>query len=386
MNRNYLTVLTLLVSITTGFSAVSEYDKEIKEYKKQITAQSSELEKIEKELELKKFEKEKYRTEEENIRKKLNLYNVQMKKLNKDIAGIESDIRATKNNLEEARRNLKLSTMEISQLKELIGTNLDHLYREKSTIYTFFDDPWFEKLELYMVEDKIQLVSVAERRKMYAELSQEKYTRVEKELAGLYKQLESKYKQQTVICKEQNELLKTTVVKRTTVEEDMKQLSRTAEEIQQLLESLEQKKQQTIEQKKQEELAKKQFKEKKHYLAWPVIGKVVQSFGKTKHPELDTYVISNGIKIETEPYTEVLAVDKGEVVYASNFRSYGKTVIIDHGGGTYTVYGNLGEISVNENKKVTMKSIIGKTSGKGILYFEMRIDNNPEDPVTWLMK
>ena len=384
MNKHLFIILILIVSVVPCVSRPANYDKEIKEYKKQIDNKAVELEKIEKELENKKTEKDKIRYEEESIRKQLSIYKVQLNKVSKEIINIESEIRITKIKLKDAMQTLKLAAMEIEQLKDIIARNLNYIYQNNYAIRVINADPWIEKLESCLINEKVEFMLKAEKRKQYSQEAQEKYTRVQKELNALYAQLDVKQKQQSGIYLQQKELFKTTQGKRIGLEDEIKQLNKTAEEVQGLIGNLEQQKQKTVEMKQQEEISRKQFKEKKKFLPWPVSGTVCSQFGKTKHAELDTYIISNGIKIKSGPNTDVLAVDKGEVVYASVFRSYGKTVIIDHGGSVYTIYGNLSEILVNTNKKISSEGVLGKTGNDGILYFEIRIDNNPENPVNWL--
>ena len=142
-----------------------------------------------------------------------------------------------------------------------------------------------------------------------------------------------------------------------------------------------------MELKRQDELSKKKFFEKKSRLPWPVEGEVIGKYGKLKHNDLDTYIISNGIKIEAGEDSIIKVISKGEIVYADNFRSYGKTVIVSHGGGFYTIYGQLGKILVKSKKKILGSEPIGRMErGENILYFEIRSDNKPLDPLVWLRK
>ena len=61
-------------------------------------------------------------------------------------------------------------------------------------------------------------------------------------------------------------------------------------------------------------------------------------------------------------------------------------VIIDHSGSFCTLYGQLGEITVTEGKKVKEGDVIGRIGAgtQNILYFEVRSKNIPEDPLLWL--
>jgi murein hydrolase activator len=69
--------------------------------------------------------------------------------------------------------------------------------------------------------------------------------------------------------------------------------------------------------------------------------------------------------------------------------TYGLTVIIDHGGGDYSIYGSLSRSDVRENQTVTKGQVIG---GVGIsdpdlpphLHFEIRHGGPAVDPATWL--
>ncbi|MFN3966903.1 MAG: murein hydrolase activator EnvC family protein, partial [Endomicrobiia bacterium] len=102
--------------------------------------------------------------------------------------------------------------------------------------------------------------------------------------------------------------------------------------------------------------------------------------------DLDTYIISNGIKIKANSEQHVISIDNGEVVYAKEFRSYGKTVILDHKGGVYTIYGYLGEIMVDEGAKIKRGQPVGKTDilNNNTIYFEINFDGEPQDPLKWL--
>ncbi len=81
----------------------------------------------------------------------------------------------------------------------------------------------------------------------------------------------------------------------------------------------------------------------------------------------------------------VKAVSRGEVLFSGEFRSYGQMIVIDHGGGFYTIYGQLSELYVQEGQKVQEAAVIGKLGAdQPILYFEVRSENKVEDPELWL--
>ncbi|HEY0590951.1 MAG TPA: peptidoglycan DD-metalloendopeptidase family protein, partial [Thermoanaerobaculia bacterium] len=75
-------------------------------------------------------------------------------------------------------------------------------------------------------------------------------------------------------------------------------------------------------------------------LEWPVRGEVIESFGRQKSTEFDTYVVNNGIRIAAEPGAPVRAVFTGTVLFAQWFKGYGNLIILDHGDRVFSLYGN----------------------------------------------
>lgn len=124
-------------------------------------------------------------------------------------------------------------------------------------------------------------------------------------------------------------------------------------------------------------------------LDYPVKGELISGFGKVKHPKFNAYVNNNGIELLAKPEQEVTAVFSGIVLFADWFKGYGKTVLVDCGDNVIMIYGHFSEILVNAGQKVAVKQIIGRigensATEKPTLYFEIRKDGKPENPVKWL--
>lgn len=125
----------------------------------------------------------------------------------------------------------------------------------------------------------------------------------------------------------------------------------------------------------------------KGVLAWPAAGRVRLGFGRHKHPRFDTYTVQNGIEIAAKADDPVRAVHGGTVVFADRFLGYGLMVVLDHGGKHHSLYARLAEIEVSQGQHVGEGEVIG-TVGAGLegpgLYFEVRFQGKPEDPMEWL--
>ena len=84
------------------------------------------------------------------------------------------------------------------------------------------------------------------------------------------------------------------------------------------------------------------------------------------------------------------AVHEGAIAFADTFAGYGKLVIIDHGGQAFSLYGHLLDISVARGARVSHGDPIGTAGfallGVAGLYFELRVDGQPVDPLQWLRK
>jgi septal ring factor EnvC (AmiA/AmiB activator) len=133
------------------------------------------------------------------------------------------------------------------------------------------------------------------------------------------------------------------------------------------------------------------FEAMKGNLDYPVRGEVVEGFGRTKHPDFSAEFFRKGIAIEAPLGEAVKAVEGGNVIFADRFSGYGKMVIIDHGQRYYTVYAHLSEILKGAGQAVQKGDAIGQVGDSDSLrgtrlYFEIRKDGKPLDPVSWLRK
>ncbi len=117
-------------------------------------------------------------------------------------------------------------------------------------------------------------------------------------------------------------------------------------------------------------------------LDWPAEGKVTEGFGQILDPRYRTKVPHNGVDLAVAPGAEVKAVFAGKVLYAAPFQGYGNTVIVQHPGRVFTLYAGLSTMRVGKEHMLSLGDAVGLASDK--LYFEIRVENRPEDPLGWL--
>jgi len=123
-------------------------------------------------------------------------------------------------------------------------------------------------------------------------------------------------------------------------------------------------------------------------LDWPVNGNFLYRFGRQVNPN-NTTTRWNGVGITAAAGTAVKAVSAGTVAYAGPMGTYGNTIILEHGGGDYSVYGSLGRMDVRKGARVIKGQAIGTvgTSDPALgphLHFEIRKGGPAVDPAEWL--
>ena len=127
------------------------------------------------------------------------------------------------------------------------------------------------------------------------------------------------------------------------------------------------------------------FKPFRTDLEWPTAGTVRRRFPR---PIAGLAPVSNGIEIAAPEGAPVSAVHGGVVAFADSFSGFGNLVIVDHGAQSFTLYGNLLDIGVKKGASVEAGQRVGTVgatlTGTAGLYFEMRVDGQPVDPLQWL--
>jgi len=123
-------------------------------------------------------------------------------------------------------------------------------------------------------------------------------------------------------------------------------------------------------------------------LDWPVDGTLLYQFGRVVNPN-NTTTRWNGVGIGAPAGTSVRSIAAGEVVLADNVGTYGSTVIVQHGGGDYSVYGSLAQISVRRGQQIAKGQVLGTVGAADPelpphLHFEIRPKGRAVDPLDWL--
>ena len=143
--------------------------------------------------------------------------------------------------------------------------------------------------------------------------------------------------------------------------------------------------------KQQEALRTKSFKALKGQLPWPAEGRIIARFGRQWNSKLKTTTENPGVDIKGQPGSAIRSILGGVVTTITYIRGYGTTLIIDHGGGFYTVYSHVTNIQTAVDSQVRNGDVIAYMGDSGSingskLHFEIWGKGQKLDPEKWLIK
>lgn len=130
---------------------------------------------------------------------------------------------------------------------------------------------------------------------------------------------------------------------------------------------------------------KENFAQLRGRLRLPVRGEVINRFGSAR---ADTGVSWKGLFIRAREGSEVKSVAGGEVVFANWMRGFGNLIVIDHGNGYMSLYGNNEALYKSAGQAVKAGDTIAAVGNSGGnaengVYYELRRNSIPFDPLQW---
>ncbi len=392
MKKFYYFYIIFLISYINLSGVVIK--EEITDYKAHLVETKKKLEDIRKKIAeernkiVKEKEKEKTTTQylqrlEKEIditKKELSVFDNNIKVLNEIILNIEKDISEKEKFIKEKENDVKEVLRKY--YKNKTSEYFDLLLKSKSL------DEFIIRYKFYKILSKKNISDIESYKITIEKLKEERQTLVDykkeiEELKAAKLNEWDKYKNQKW---EKFVLLKSIKRNITKSQQVVEELKRNEKKLNQFMEKLQ------ISVELEDKEAKEAFSGYKGKFPWPVDSrKILAGFGYYNHPKFKSKVLSNGIHIEEKYNSPVYSIFKGIVKYADWFEGYGKMIIIDHGGGYFSIYAHLSEFYVQEGDRVNIKSLIGKTGDTesffgNELYFELREKTKPLNPLKYLSR
>lgn len=132
------------------------------------------------------------------------------------------------------------------------------------------------------------------------------------------------------------------------------------------------------------------FAQQRGKLLLPVQGSVTSRFGSPRRGDSGSAGPTwKGVFVRAPVGAEVRSVGDGQIVFADWLRGFGNLLVIDHGDGYLSIYGNNDALLRNVGDRVAVGEIVasvGNTGGSETpgLYFELRFQGRPFDPLGWV--
>lgn len=322
--------------------------------------------------------------------------------LNRQLARLSAESDQVEKRLEIAKLELELSELELASLteslqkqKELLGKRLKTIYTEGDLFFVQvllgandFSDLVTRLGYLSIIADQdAALLERIETEKVKTEIKKAKVEAQKDEIEESLLTLATK-------TKSISDVKVLTQIKRDQIQSDLKQkkvlltkvqrdraaaekleadLSRTSSEISAYIKSLES--------GEPAEAPTSPFK-------WPTSGPITSGYGMRFHPILKVYKMHTGVDIGASYGQSILSAQDGTVIFAGWQGGYGRTIIVDHGGGISTLYAHTSAVNFNVGQKVKKGDIIALVGSTGYstgphLHFEIRQAGEPKNPMNW---
>lgn len=380
-------ITVLLTSISMAFTLFLSLPENLL-----AASPKKKLSQIEKKIQIKKRKVKEALKNEESILNRIQSIEKNIQKKEKELKEYRKRISATESETLSLESDLSTLENKLAQRKEFLKERLKSLYKQQYGDSALILISAKDYNDLIRRSKYISLVAYSDNRIML------EYTRdIEnlnikiRKIELLKKKLETnrtnaKQKKRELQHNRvrKDKLLATVRSKRSSYEKAIKELNKSSEKLRQLIKKFEKK-------KIPKSVLGKGFRYWKGRLPWPVKGKVIVPFGKYKDPKFNIIVFKNGIEIKAKEGYRPQAVAGGQVVYADWFKGYGQLMIINHGGGYHSLYGNLTEIFHKTGDIIKQGTSIGKTGKSELLnvpslYFEIRYKGKPVNPMKWLKR
>ncbi|WP_458449990.1 murein hydrolase activator EnvC family protein [Fibrobacter sp.] len=404
-----LLVVFLCLLVGLAGAAPKKTDAQIKE-------QRNALKKLESDLAKKREELVLLETEEKGVLNTISLLDQNLNQTRVYITELSKNEKLVQQAVEQLKRDIDSLDNKIHIRKEAMKVRVRKLYvngrySEAEVLYRLLSREGDPRRQAYWVhhvlnEDRMQVeiltAMVTER--------DEKKRESEEHLVELNGLREKKAREEKGLVSQmgnQERMLLNLKHDKAMQQRALQEFERNQKVMQALIAKLEAKRKKEIEEAKKAEAARKakQKKQKEKKVVekpkktiagsvkgpkcMPLEGEIISNYGLQEHPVLHIATRNLGVEIRGKRGAAIRAAAAGTVVMVAEIDGRGPSVIIEHEGGTYSVYGHLRSIRVQEGKEVRNCEEIGEAgdiaSLNGIkLYFQVSEGTQTVDPLQWL--
>lgn len=367
--------LIFLLIFTITFTGIVSANDEIKRRERELEELRLQMEELDASI-------DNNQSLQSETNQKIRNVTTQVKTLEKEITNLDGEIKATESAIIVKTEELAAAEIKIGEKNELLNQRLRVMYKTGSVGYleVLFGAEDFtdllsriDMLQKILVHDQNLIQSLKEQRDIIEQKKVELET-IKDDLLALFKSKIAKQNELNVALNNLVAYKKELINDEVALVEMEDALLDEANKLTEIIKNL--------------ELAATYVGGE---MMWPVPGQylITSPFGNRLHPISKQYKMHTGIDIAGPKGTPIVAAQTGTVVYANWFGSYGKAIIVDHGGGITTLYAHNDAINVSVGsvvKKGDNIALLGSTgySTGPHLHFEVRINGEYVEPLTYV--
>lgn len=387
-----------------NLSAVDVSKSELKKMEEQVARQNAERERLQKQAE-----------QVDNELKSLSVKMVQSAKLiqnnEEKISAMEVELSRLQDALKAAEDNFTVEDdnliRTLSALQNLALKPTESLFVQPLTPVDIIRSAMLLRETVPHLEQNARRI----RQKLeQIEKQQQQVAAQVKRIQAQKKKLEEEHTQLKILAQKKAQLGKNIKIRSDEAQKKVNKLASQAQDLRDLLKKLE-KERLEAEKRKQEEARRRAEEERKKQeenrqaglikskpeviknmgegldgakgrLPMPARGTIVTRYGE----ETAKGVSSKGIIVKTRAQAQVIAPFDGTVIFAGPFRGYGNLIIIDHGKSYLSLLAGLETIDIELGQLLLAGEPVGQmpSDENARLYIEIRKDNHPVNPLTWI--
>jgi murein DD-endopeptidase MepM/ murein hydrolase activator NlpD len=370
-------LLALFVSILFIVTAI------LPVYADEIDKAQQELQDVSRQIESQKSQLNQIKQQEKSIMG-------QLQNLEQDMVDKEKQIEILAARIHALEEDIKATEEEIAQKEEELQVQIDYLCER--LLYMYEDGMDVSYLEVlfsatnirdfltrydllqYVVEQDMNLIDTINKNKRALDIKKNDLEIQKKELLTMREVQEAQRRQLEEQADQKKEILSNVRVEKKAYEKALEELERTSRELEELIRRSQ----------SGEQLGTVIY-------TWPAPGyrSITSAYGMRYHPILKTNKMHTGVDIGAPMGAKIVAADSGKVMFAGWQGGYGQTIIIDHGAGMSTLYAHQSKFAVSSGQSVNKGDVIGYVGSTGWstgphLHFEVRVNGNPTNPMSYL--
>lgn len=373
------------VLISSGVLHANNYDTLLKRYQKQIKQQEKRLESLKASLANKERDAQRWQKKSDEAKVSWNQAGVNAERARTAVEGTRAKLQKTRTLATAAEWSATEHTLQAYTADSQLAQTTRELYVRRLTPRSSAPITLQERFSEFIITPLANFSQKSHQEAQTA-TAQETALRTEEirwqnEEQQRVADLDRLHDRQQALYQRWQEALR----RRAALEEEKAQVEQSEKALQVMLQELREHRDHTLAARQGQPVRRGPIAALRGTLPWPARGRVTQNFGRQYSSELNQLLISNGIKIEASSGLNVRAIQPGKVLFASLFRQYGQLVIVQHRSGLTSVYGGLGQVQVKEGDMVSALDAIGAVGTAGSFYFELRRDEEPVDPLVYLV-